>query len=1143
MNAIIKEKSAAGDYGAKAQNISNYPIDRKLKISVAIKNLPDGDNQAPPEFIKALGDSFGIQTDGSFKGLIDVYGSIFKTVYSANSDLYDPETNTVTVVIGNDTIKRLSSQGVKWAKNVLENTNYYYDTPAEVDAQEFLSFHALHAGTCANNKKARTSSQGDSSKLIRTATVGRIKRGSIRFDQIINFSGNIRDAFFQAFRRVQSQQEGTSFVYTATAARDSGNKVDILSDTVLSKMTVTYDNIKAATVMYPNVYMEVGIRALANLAAETNHYKSNKANADVVEAIKAVHDHYNELRNIELTKNGKRFEETAHTLLSYLSDDKIHQDGVHIFKTKVNEEDVYFMGVNRSPTPREVPPFIPVRAILNTREEGIRLSDAAIKRMGGDFDGDLVLGLPPITYSDLVNAVSLSRYGSASNSKVKEVGANLGYHLFQTISDSIIKDENYKPFVNSLISDVSHMPGHPLHANENLFDGTMALSGVIKNANYAKVLLHSMSSGEWNLPSGYTKEINNLIDKLASKGQIEVGEKKLETPFEIPTRKNIESETRVVFVQGSSSTKMTQGKLIELRGAIGSNRLVATFDAGNTGEGGNRRTVMVTEQILNSKVPEAKSYSTFILERVPEKLGLLKVVSVLSSDPEDSGNQALIVNRANALSQTMKSGTSSELVTLNQNIYVGIPQTVLETVNSALVDTKVNGQRIIQNHYPNSPNDFIKDAIRFISELYAASVVDTTIWLGNDQNNVADFEYALSGLMPTKTDYHISSNASFREGSSRIVIDSLSNIFEDNINDINTLVQMTRADNSIPLETQSRIKKNFTLPATSRSLPSDVIQFMQLDDAGGVGWAPQFGYNRIVKDSKLFKEFDETVMSPKNPLSNKVKINLHSDLSKSIRAVENILSNLTSVSDTEFNSLYNRLQKEALYIDNNASMDRDGLTEVVYEVLVSKNQTVSLKVVRNILRDLGVEKSSPETFYAVKKPLPITEIGTELKNSREANTTKVRISKIVDSKGNAITMFSLADILHELINNKDLLKNKDQRYLINLKTVFNGFIDVLSPDSRLRAISAGNGMTKQTFFHIREMYKNNNIIHNNTTGGYKIKLEGLIDVNEAENIPLEDRYKINSRLKTLQKFNEADLVDETNKTFSQKYMTEGEGDC
>ena len=212
LNNTILAKTMRGDYGTEARDKAQVRqvngIKRPLSLRIVISRLPDGDNQMPPELIRAFGNYYGIEADGSFKPVLDVYGSIGKTVYSSNSSLIDPQTNTLTVRIGYDNLKRLSAAGVAWASDAInagEEGIHLRDTE---EIAKFISNHSLHAGTYANTKQVGNTSQTDSSLLIRYASVSRQKTGSTSMKSSAADAVSVKDAYYQSYRELEKQVGG-----------------------------------------------------------------------------------------------------------------------------------------------------------------------------------------------------------------------------------------------------------------------------------------------------------------------------------------------------------------------------------------------------------------------------------------------------------------------------------------------------------------------------------------------------------------------------------------------------------------------------------------------------------------------------------------------------------------------------------------------------------------------------------------------------------------------------------------------------------------------------------------------------------------------------------------------------------------------
>ncbi|MDX9803603.1 MAG: hypothetical protein RBS96_06205, partial [Dehalococcoidales bacterium] len=272
LNNTILKKTLRGDYGAEARDEAQvrqvYGISRPLSLRIVITRLPDGDNQMPPELIQAFGNYYGIEADGSFKPVLDVYGSIGKTVYASNSSLIDPHTNTLTVRIGYDNLKRLSAAGVTWASDVISAGKEGIHLRDTEEIAKFISSHSLHAGTYANTKQVGNTSQTDSSLLIRHASVSRQKTGSTSMKSSAAEAVSVKDAYYQSYRELEKTSWGTGYVYTASSISDiddNTGKYTILDNETLSRFSPTFENVMAGSGLFPPPRLEIGIKLLADL--------------------------------------------------------------------------------------------------------------------------------------------------------------------------------------------------------------------------------------------------------------------------------------------------------------------------------------------------------------------------------------------------------------------------------------------------------------------------------------------------------------------------------------------------------------------------------------------------------------------------------------------------------------------------------------------------------------------------------------------------------------------------------------------------------------------------------------------------------------------------------------------------------------
>jgi hypothetical protein len=180
-------------------------------------------------------------------------------------------------------------------------------------------------------------------------------------------------------------------------------------------------------------------------------------------------------------------------------------------------------------------------------------------------------------------------------------------------------------------------------------------------------------------------------------------------------------------------------------GAIGSVRYITAVDAGNTGTDGARRSVVVTELTPNSANPTKKKYNVLVLESMKDKIGVLKVAGVPILMEGESFNKGRILNIASSIATQLRNKQTTNIVELDRPLYATVPQTILESVNAALVDTKLHGQRIIMSKYKDDPNKFVEDILYFTSEAYAASLLDIDMSI-TQANNRGIIDYKLSDI-------------------------------------------------------------------------------------------------------------------------------------------------------------------------------------------------------------------------------------------------------------------------------------------------------------------------------------------------------------------------------------------------------------
>lgn len=1140
LNNTILAKTMRGDYGTQARNEEQARqvsgIKRPLSLRIVISRLPDGDNQMPPELIRAFGNYYGIEADGSFKPVLDVYGSIGKTVYSSNSSLIDPQTNTLTVRIGYDNLKRLSAAGVAWAVDTIsagEEGIHLRDTE---EIAKFISSHSLHAGTYANTKQVGNTSQTDSSLLIRHASISRQKTGSTSMKSSAADAVSVKDAYYQSYRELEKTSWGTGYVYTATAINDiddNTGKFTILNNETLSRFSPTFENVMAGGGLLPSPRLEIGIKLLADLASDS--MKRQKMPRDVIDVIDRIYDQHNKLVDL----NPSEMEDASEVLLRFLSDSQLHPSGQHVFRTTIDGREAYFIGVTRSPTPREIQPFMPIAAVLNTRENGLRLNDAGQKLFGGDFDGDLALGLAPIKPASLARAVSVTEYGSTNLSDIDRVSKNLGDHLMSLTASSIQKNKLYDHFVSSLNPSDRIVPESGIDSNEYLSKGTQALSGAIQTLTPLKSILHSIytGSGSIRLNSNFSSAITDIAKNLSTSYATQnVQGTKFEDAFIVSPLKNIGEDTRLVFISPPPSPDITKDSMVEI-GAIGSVRYITAVDAGNTGTDGARRSVVVTELTPNSATPTKKKYNVLVLESMQDKIGVLKVAGVPLLREGESFDKNRILNIASSLAAQLRNKQTINIVELDKSLYATVPQTILESVNAALVDTKLHGQRIIMSKYKGDPNKFVEDILNFASEAYAASLLDIDMSI-TQANNRGIIDYKLSDIDRSNIDPGLKSNTSFKQESARAVVSKFSEIIKDNLIAINNLVRMSEPDNTIPLSKQDTWKRMFT--SNSNDLPESVYKIISIEENGGIGWRDEFGFSKINKNTDLFKEIDGGLMSIRNPLSNGKKMNFYNDLSKIVKSFDVFTSRLYTTDERELNRVTKALEREPLYIDSSKHVNRDNLPNLVYSILKSEGKPVSIGTVERILKDIGVSKRDPETWYAPKENSPEYILGNGIQKNK-GNGSRLRISVLTNPNGSEMSMFDLNRSIDNLITSKQLLREGNERYLNDLRMVLNGMIHVLSKDSQVRAAAAAEGMGAQVVSHIRRMYKNGDITSIASVGGYRVALEGLVDKVSADEI--EDSYVINKKLDILRIFSTLELVNGTTKMNISNYLIEGDGDC
>ena len=704
---------------------------------------------------------------------------------------------------------------------------------------------------------------------------------------------------------------------------------------------------------------------------------------------------------------------------------------------------------------------------------------------------------------------------------------------------SIQKNKLYDHFVSSLNPSDRIIPESGIDSNEYLSKGTQALSGAIQTLTPLKSILHSIytGSGSIRLNNDFREAITDIAKDLATSYTTQnVQGTKFEDAFIVSPLKNIGEDTRIVFIDPSPSPDITKDSMVEI-GAIGSVRYITAVDAGNTGTDGARRSVVVTELTPDNSKPTNKKYNVLVLESMKDKIGVLKVAGVPLLREGESLNKNRILNIASSLATQLRNKQTANIVELDRPLYATVPQTILESVNAALVDTKLHGQRIIMSKYKDDPNKFVEDILKFTSEAYAASLldIDMSITLANNRGII---DYKLSDIDRSNIDEGLKSNTSFKQESARKVVSKFSEKIKDNLIAINNLVRMSEPDNTIPLSKQDNWKKMFS--SNSNDLPESVYKIISIEENGGIGWRDEFGFSKINKNTELFKEIDGGLMSIRNPLSNSKKMNFYNDLSKIVKSFDVFTSRLYTTDARELNRVTRALEKEPLYIDSPKYVSRINLPDLVYSTLKSEGKPVSIGTVQRILDDIGVSKRDPETWYAPKVNSPEYILGNGIQKNK-GNGSRLMVSVLTNPDGSEMSMFDLNRSIDKLITNKQLLKESNERYLNDLKMVLNGMIHVLSRDSQIRATAAAEGMGAQVVHHIRKMYKNGDITSISSVGGYRVALEGLVDKVSADEI--EDRYVINKKLDILRKFSMLELVNGTTKMNVSNYLIEGDGDC
>lgn len=1066
----------------------------------------DGESLASPYFVRYFNHVLGTNTNGSVK-TVSKDGGMYKQHYVARESMYDEETNTHYIDVNPTTFKHGYWAGVHFMNTLSESRD-----GVELDRNQFERFmraQYLHADTYSRIKKSANS-------LQLAGTIAEKARVTMFIDVLRESAtptGSVRDNAYQFFRALNTLNDHDIFVATASSApsRLSDNSARMINEEFYNrKFTV----VAGREGEYLPSTSNIGINLLATMAEE--RARQIGGNNDIRDLVREVRESYNGFTNM----TNERLQTISTELLDFVS--KEHSRlGNSIIKTTVEGETVYMMGVYRSPHVVEDASFVPIRGVLNILEgDSLQVSNFKQWLSGGDFDGDLSLGLSPVDIKKLAIEIGNYYLGKDHGRSEGELVSNLGENILLANK----KAAEHSILVNKFSSG---RPQDTYAATpKNGYMASNALSGVVGRIQILQSLASAIYHGEITVNNTAKAELLNAsLQSSRAEGVLQVSQERVLGDAWLAGEIK-DTLNRLVFFTNTKEESLNIGRTELLGGkAIGSSGLVNIITDRNRGE----------DYIITKGRDD--NYNIYLAQDDDNKIGAKRIIGAF--DVELTGTPEQVIARAvDFVNARITASTPSKPSMFSQTIYATMPEALLSSVNNALVNTKSAGADRVSKVYSNI-NEFVSDAENFALELYAASTVDVfgASVVGADAIKFVSSDVRYHYPDDDRTAFNDSVNAKFTGGLSAATKEVLRN----NLRTMQDIQKMMTPDNDISLSRQRELLRSVKGGAESKWLPVNYRVFAHIMDGEwkqAYETADLFSNMRYMNSSTaMFQRFINSDMG-NSALMNKTKLDLHTDIDRVMTTSNMLVERIGANGIDEFEAKLRTLGGQYLTIDSRYT-SFDDLGAIVSDIMQKElNSSMTAGQIKDALEIMGITWVSGEKGYVTADRVRIGGLDTYDKLMTDVTLSKQRVPILIDDKtGKGLSVYDFAEKLYSFDTMKMLDANPDKAS--SVQTVIRALNIAMKNESKFGFMMAASGLTRDIASTIRGAVKSGDI---GVGEDRRIKLEAILhEDTEAESV--EEQFTIKKSWEKaiqgsrLNLFNEADFREAVDAYYFR------EGDC
>jgi len=1091
-------------------------------LEVHIKNLHPGANFAEPEFLKYLALAHGNPTENQGKYAVDFGGGgLGKVFYGETNNVRgkkDPK--HVAIEIGSENLKTLFKGDISFLKT--KDNNDVILIKGRDNIAKFLLGHRLHSLTFSNLKSSTTGSQLNITPLgdvLTSRNTYNTNLGAVRTN-----ATNITDHINQASRSINRQNE-TTIIATNAQAKASYGTDDIHRFQMPSPLT--HERASLGT-LEPDISGNISILMLARLANNVlveNNDTSTATGKAIKDAIAKVLESHDKLEN--LSKND--LADSSNTLLSYLS----KGDTTYIVSDGAGNNTSYYIGLSRSPQPSETAGLVRISGVLNTRfSSTIQLSGEAQKIVGGDFDGDVTLGIGKISKETYIKALSKVIHGDVSSSSIKAIKDNFNSSVNYLYSREIRRQDIQRPFM----SPPTGVKPVSAFSPESLDKGTQAISTMMKQMEIFTVIYNQINrNGAYGMSHDtLTKAVEMVTEKYKSNTLIgdKITFKDILTGV-APASSRFPS---VVLLE-NNDTALFDGTLFPGQ-AVGSFAAIGINKLRSTGENGEERyAIVIRSDVAGDKSPTA---TVVVVEEDTKHLGVVKILGFDSKSYDIqqalSSAETYVHMRGNII--------TDRLVKFSNESYLAMPDTMFDALNAALVSPKPHMQEVIQKRYGDNVGKFTQDYSNYVAEIYAASINPLSFYYdGTTYTHVSKAVYdnpSLGSDSPIRQKLHIQD---VQSTVSRGIVESIAYSIKADASYLSDAVAMRNVNNSIPLARQQEVMgyiKNIR-PGDIIGLPVEIQELRSLESGFDIKDMPNLA--NVSGEGYL-----DEALKLSTPIYNVDKIRLWKDIEGVAVALRNIkdMTN-SSMSVTTLTELSIALKSEGIY-SVDAKYRNRSLVDIVYDRLNNSSVPLSKGNISYVLEDvLGVkfaDNARSVTLDDISKSSYL-EIGLNAVNGRSSFNEELRRYLVDTRTGKEVTADMLSNRLFDILKKRSH-KGGDRLFSVEfelVRTVLDPMIGILSEPSKIRALAAAEGISYDTVSSIKELISNGVVESTADTGRYKLNVSGLVKpiAGADDTLPIEKRVGVQQSMNRLLTFRRNKLLFNDNSVRTS--VTSGEGGC